>query len=68
MKKKRYNVRWGQAGQPSIANVDIMATSDINAKRSANKTARELGVTNTPRTIYEGGRCVEVNTKGVSND
>ncbi len=66
MKKKNYTVRWAQAGRPSIANVSIMATHDTNAKRAADKIARELGVTNTPRTIYEGGRCVEVLTKGVS--
>jgi hypothetical protein len=67
MKKKWYKARWGQAGMPSIASVDFQASHDANAKRQADKIARELGVTNTPRDLMErGGRVVEVISKGVS--
>lgn len=59
MKKKRYNVRWyGATDATTRANVDIMATSDHNAKQSADKTGRELGVSNCRREIYEGTRRV----------
>jgi hypothetical protein len=54
MKKKNYTVQWACLCQPSIANVSILAS----------QIARELGVTNTPRTIYEAGRCVEMLNKG----
>ena len=58
MKKKHYNARWGQAGKPSTANVSFEASHDFNAKKQADKLGRELGVSNTPRTIYEGTRFV----------
>lgn len=54
-----YIVRWAQAGKPSIANVTIVASNDKSAIRQADKVGKELGVSNTPRTIYEGGRRVE---------
>lgn len=66
MKKQRYKARWGQAGKPSIANVSFDASSDANAQRRADKIARELNVTNTPRDIMCGDRLVESLTTGVS--
>jgi len=64
MKKKLYQARWAQFGQPSTASVDLYASTDENAKRQADKLARSLGVIHTPRTIYEGGRCVEILDRG----
>jgi len=50
--KKHYNVRWGVAGRPSIANVSFTAISDHHAKLQADKIGKKLSVSNTPRTIY----------------
>jgi len=66
MKKKHYTARWAQAGKPSIANVSFESSHDTNAKRQADKIARELNVTNTPRTITCDGQVIECITKGVS--
>ena len=67
MKKHYYVVRWALAGQPSIANVSFDSSHSTNAKRQANKLARELGVTQTPRTITCDGRLIETLTTGVSD-
>jgi len=67
VQKKHYTARWAQAGKPSIANVSFEASHDANAKLRANKIARELGVTNTPRTIVNDGRLVECIWTGVSS-
>lgn len=67
MKKHYYTARWAIAGEPSIANVSFFASHDTNAKRQADKIARELGVTNTPRTITKEGRVIECINTGVSN-
>lgn len=71
MKKNNYNVIWQRAGQPSIANVSLTASTDHNAKQQANKIARELGVTNTPRTItaWKDGKYVTIESinTGVSD-
>lgn len=57
---KRYNVRWyGAADLTTRANVDVMAVSDYHAKKAADRLARELGVTNCRREIYDGTRRVE---------
>lgn len=64
MKKKHYTARWAQAGHPSIANVSFDASHLENAKRQADKIAKELGVTNTPRTITCEGAVVEILTTG----
>lgn len=64
--KKHYTARWGLPGRPSIANVSFEASHDIDAKRRANKIARELHVENTPRSITCGGRVVEVLDTGIS--
>lgn len=68
-KKILYKARWGQAGQPATASVDFYAKDDEAAKTEANRIARELGVTNTPRTIMQGlgGGMVECITTGVSS-
>ncbi len=58
MTKKHYNARWARPGQPSIGNVSFYASHDTNAIRQADKIGREIGLPNTPRTIYEGGRFV----------
>lgn len=64
MRKTLYQARWGF---PSIANVSFEAASDYRAIQRADKIARELGVTNTPRTITaSGGRAVEAIQRGVS--
>jgi hypothetical protein len=55
MRKHYYNARWAVNGHPSIANVSFYASHDANAIRRADKIARELGVTNTPRTITKDG-------------
>lgn len=54
------------AGKPTIANVSFFASHDTNASRQADKIARELNVTNTPRTIYSGARLVQTLDKGTT--
>lgn len=54
MAKMKYKARW-ERGCTSVADVDFEARSDYEAKQVANKLARELGVTNTPRTITRRG-------------
>ncbi len=66
MKKKYYTARWAQAGHASTANVSFYASHNTNAKRQADKIARELGVTKTPRTITCEGKTVETLTTGIS--
>ena len=58
MKKHHYTARWAQAGKPSIANVSFDAISDYHARVQATKIARELGVSNVPRTITKEGRLI----------
>jgi hypothetical protein len=53
MKKHNYNVRWG-----TIANVSFQAISDYHARKQADKIARELNVTKTPRTITKDGKLI----------
>ena len=65
MKKKHYTARWALAGRPSTANVTIVTSHAENAKKIADKIAREMGVTNTPRTIMFEGRVIECFDKGV---
>jgi hypothetical protein len=59
MKKNYYNARWGQAGKPSVANVSFYASHDANAIKQADKLGRQLGVSNTPRTIFCENRIVK---------
>lgn len=60
MNRKHYNCRWVSAATLNErANVSFEATHDENAKRKADKIAKELGVTNCPRTLYEGNRLVD---------
>jgi hypothetical protein len=64
-----YKARWGQTGAPDIANVSFEARSDYEAKLRADKIARELGVTHTPRTIQRsGGGMVECRMSGTSSN
>lgn len=63
-----YKARWGFAGQTDIGSVDFKAQSDFHAKQTANKTARELGLTNTPRTLMREYKVIECLSKGVSDD
>ncbi len=65
-KAKHYTARWAQPGHPSLGNVSFDASNDSVAKRQADKIAREIGLTRTPRTITEGGRVVEVLSTGRS--
>lgn len=46
-----YTAIWAQCGKPSSANVSFEARSDYHAKLMANKIAKQLNVTRTPRTI-----------------
>lgn len=62
--KKDYDVRWFG----THANVTIRTTSLHNARRSADKLAKDLRVTNAPRTIYLGGKCVDSSTTGLSDN
>ena len=67
MRKRHYTARWAQAGHPSIANVSFEASHDTNAKRVADKLAREMNVTRTPRTITRDGVLIEtLSDRGVS--
>lgn len=59
-KRKYYVARWALAGHPSIGNVSFWAGDDGIAKRRADKVAREISLTRTPRTLTEGSRVVEV--------
>ncbi len=68
-KKLRYRAIWQNAGQPQAANVDFEASSDWHAKKVANGLARELGRTNTARTIMRlrDYKLIECITTGVSD-
>lgn len=69
MTKHKYKVIWQMVGHTQSANVSLTTSSDHNASQQANKIARELGVTNTPRTIsrWKDGAysVIEVLDKGV---
>ena len=69
-KKKQlyYVAKWAQAGHPSIANVSFYATGDYRASQKADRIARDLGVTKTPRTIQREGQVVQCLTRGVSRE
>lgn len=67
MKLHNYNARWATPGQPSIANVSFTSSHDANAKRQADKIARDLNVTRTPRTITCDGKVVECINSGTSD-
>ncbi len=66
VRKHQYNARWSH-GASSIANVSFSAVSDHHAKKQANRIARELNVTHTPRTIQKGAQVIECITTGVSD-
>lgn len=68
-KKIRYRAIWQQAGQPESANIDFDTVSDHHAKKVADGLARQLGVTNTPRTIIrrDNHKTIEMINKGVSD-
>lgn len=66
MAKKYYIARWAQPGHPSVGNVSFYAQSDYHAKQTANKTAKELGLTNTPRTIMRDGKLIECLNQGIN--
>jgi hypothetical protein len=57
-KMKHYTARWAHPGQPSIGNVSFDAQSDYHAKLRADKIARDIRLTNTPRTITCDGRII----------
>jgi hypothetical protein len=60
MKKLLYKVRWHRTADLAvIASVDLPASNDHNARQQADRLARQLRVSNTTRTIYQGTRCVE---------
>ena len=63
-----YNARWAQAGHPSRGNVSFKARNDQAAIKKADRIAQEIDCTKTPRTIYEGSRCVENITSGISKN
>jgi hypothetical protein len=65
--KHLYYSYWGQAGQPYVANVSFYATGDFRAGQKADKIARELRVTKTPRTIMCEGRVVSVLQRGTTS-
>lgn len=62
--KTQYTARWAPHGQPSIGNVSFFARSDAEAKRKADRIAREIGLPNTPRTLSRGAQCIEVLSTG----
>ncbi len=67
--KQQYKARWGQPGKPSTGNVSFDANSDDAAKKTADRIARELGLTNTPRTITNSnGATIECINSGVSQN
>jgi len=62
-----YTARWARDGKPSIASVSFTAASNNRAIMKADRIARQLGVTHTPRTITgERGLLIECINKGVS--
>ena len=56
-----YTAKWDR-----IANVSFEARSDYHAKLRADKIARELQVTHTPRIITSNGRVVESILTGIT--
>jgi len=65
MKRNYYTARWSRTGTVSIANVSFWAANDYTASLQADKIARELNVTGTPRTITCEGRVTQCLTRGV---
>ena len=68
MKSMNYSARWARPGQPSIGNVSFQACSDAAAKRKADRLARELGLSNIPRTLARGYETIEVLQTGTTED
>lgn len=67
--KQQYTARWGQPGHPSLGNVSFDARSDYEAKQRADKIAREINLTKTPRTITDSkGNLIECINTGVSTN
>jgi hypothetical protein len=64
---KNYTARWAQTGRPTIGNVSFEAQSDYHAKLRANKIAKEISCTNTPRTITCEGKLIECIQTGISS-
>lgn len=68
MSKINYTARWIPIGAVcALANVSFTASSDAMAKRRADKIAKDLNVTRTPRTLTSEGRVVECIATGLSN-
>ena len=65
-KRKYYTARWALPGHPSIGNVSFYAGDDGIAKRRADRVAKQINLCNTPRTITEAGRVVEVLDRGLT--
>ncbi len=64
---KDYTARWAQAGKPTRGNVSFKAQSDYHAKIMANKIAKEIDCTRTPRTITCDGKIIECIQTGINN-
>lgn len=64
--KNTYVAKWGMTAAATLANVSITAVSVYHASRQADKIAKELGVTKTPRTIQHKGQMVEQLDTGLS--
>lgn len=66
MKKFQYTAKWANPGQGSIANVSFEAASDNRASLCADKIARNLGLTHSPRTLqcWKDGKYVVVEVLG----
>ena len=62
MKKFQYTAKWANPGQGSIANVSFKAASDNRASLCADKIARDLRLTRSPRTLecWKDGKHVVV--------
>jgi hypothetical protein len=64
--KMNYKARWSRNGIISEGNVSFTARSDAEAKRKADKIAREIGLPNTPRTLMRESTTIEVLSTGVT--
>lgn len=63
-----YKAIWAQPGQPSRGNVSFEARGDYHASQQADRIAREIDCVNTPRTLMQGFKVVQVLNTGVNKE
>lgn len=62
---QHYIARWSRDGS-TLGNVSFTARNDTEAKRKADRIARDIGLPNTPRTLSRGYQTIESLTRGTT--